>query len=74
MRHHLTKVGNPLKNREHILGLLFGTNGATSASDEKQFENKRAETIQYAQNANLDITAYFDAKIFLKIQNNLELM
>jgi len=66
VRQHMTKVGIPVHARERILELIFGSNGVSSATDEKLLDNKIAETMQYVNSQNMDINTYLDAKIFSK--------
>ena len=47
MRDHLTKVRVQLRICEHILNLLFGSNGVSTSANESEFENRQASTLQY---------------------------
>ena len=48
----MIKTGISITDREKILSMLFGCNGAATAADEVELENKIAEIMQFVRMPN----------------------
>ena len=70
----MIKTGISLTDREKILSMQFGCNGAATAADEVELEKKIAEIIQFVRMSNLDLETYMKNKIVPKLKNNLCVM
>ena len=74
VQQHLTDVGVSIEHRQHIISLLFGSDGATLAGDEATLEARISNVLQYVRFANIDVCNYLTVHVFPKIRSNCELM
>ena len=72
VRDHLTKVGVELRIREHILNLLFGSNGVSTSANESEFENRQASTLQYVRQYCSAVEDYICMRILPKLLSNCQ--
>jgi len=74
VRQHLIDIGVSLENRERIVALLFGADGAILSGDEETLDNRLSTVMQFIRCNNLTVSEYMQKHIFPKVRANCRLM
>ena len=56
--------------QEHVLNLLFGSNGISESTDEELQDDRIAVILQHVCQHNIDAVDYLEKRIIPKIYNN----
>jgi len=73
VRDHVTKTGIEQSIKQEVLKLLFGSQGVASSSNEAEFDNRTASTVQYVQQYCPSLETYISERVVPKLLNNAKI-